>query len=488
MTDNVKELSLNELVKDYDIVSTTGDAIIVQERVGETELADPSVGLEYGSTASSHARYMTEEYNSELVGISGLRVYDRMMRSDAATRSSLRVMNTPITGGSWFVDPASSSVLDKRIADFVENNLFDGMTYSWDHILNEALKMLGYGFYMFEKVWQFKTINGQRRVVLKKLGSRHPLDVEEIVYDRNGGPNSVRLYVDDSMVSKSVPIEKLVVFTYDQQGGDIRGLSLLRSAYKHWYFKENAYKIDAIQKERHGIGVPVIKLPLGATKAHKEEASELASNLRTNERAHAVLPYGFEIMFAKIEGQPVSALETADHHSRMIFQNVLGQAMWNTGGAATDADQSMALFYKSTRQIANLVLNTMNMFVIPQLVRFNWDVEKLPKLRVRGLGDTSESREISFALRNFVGAEIITVDDRLEAWARTLIDAPDADPSTKRRTTLDAKVESMDSKSESDGIGEEGGSKGQPNQSKASGMSKGNKGSSSEGEDRSGTV
>lgn len=425
------------------------DGVVVTDEssAGVQKFNDLSdLGVEFGRSTSTWASYLREEYNPELRGTLGLRRYDRM-RNDSAVRASLETYTTPITGGTWYVDPAEETPLDKEIAEFVRWNLFEAMTYSWFSVLNEALLMLPFGFYMFEKVWQPVMYKGSPRIIMRKMASRHPLDVEEINLDQNGGPVSIDFYnAPGTPEHVNIPIEKMVVFINDFEAGNIRGRSVLRSAYKHWYFKENAYKIDAIQKERHGIGIPIVKLPLNYTPKEKTEAIEMASNFRTSEKAHAVIPFGWEVMFAKVEGNPVSSLETANHHARMIFQNVLAQAMWDSAGESVDSTSAMALFYKSTRKVANRVLDTMNQFVIPQLVRWNWDVEVYPKLRVRGLGDTAEARELSFALRNLVGAEIVQVDDRVESFARRLLDAPEHDPATFRplSSTLDSNAENPD--------------------------------------------
>lgn len=411
------------------------NGIIVKKFATDAELVS---GPEFGTMRSAWTTYLLEEYNSKLRGEAGIRLYDRMRRSDASVRSSLRTIKTPITGGTWFVEPGDESPIQKEIAEFVWKNLTTYMTYSWRWVLREALNSLDFGYYMFEKVWAFGQFKGETRVFLKKLAPRHPIDVVEWKFDENGGPNAVVLYETEEIDQKSVtiPIEKLAVFTFEGEGGDLTGLSILRSAYKHWYFKETAYKIDAIQKERHGIGIPIVTLPMNASKDDKKAAKKLAQNLRVNEKAYAVLPFGWEVTFLKLEGEPLKVLETADHHSKMIFQNVLAQAMWgsNFGVTNTDATTSMDLFYKSIRQIAEEVIaDIMNKYVIPQLVRFNWETDGLyPSLKVRQLGDVRESRELSFAIRNYVGAQVITPDDRLEEWARNTIDAPPAETSTAR--------------------------------------------------------
>lgn len=409
--------------------------------------------VELGRSGTVWSNYLREEYNPELVGQAGLIKYERMAKSDAAVRSALRAVKTPILGATWFVQPAKNEALHKEIANFVQRNLTQYMTYQWSQVLWEALLMLNYGHYMFELVWAFRDVETDsgtsRKIVLKKMAPRHPLDITNWLFDVHGGPAGVEVFGPPAsdvssgvgMTSNSpfggesvvIPIDKMAIFTFDGEGGDLRGISVLRSAYKHWFFRENLYKIDAIQKERHGIGIPIIKLPSGFTSRDRDLAHELGANLRTNEKAHVVLPPNWELMFAKLEGQPVDALESADHHMKMIYQNVLAQAIMAGSGAS--AKEGMELFYKSTRYIADIVRGVMNKYVIPKLVTANWPVDEFPELKVRRLGDTQEARTVSFAVRNFVGASVITPDERLEEWARELVDAPQSDPDTRREDT-----------------------------------------------------
>lgn len=389
---------------------------------------------ELGRTTTLYANFGRDEYNPEFRGRMGLEKYDKMRRQDSATRSAMRILKTPINGATWFVEPGGEKAKDRKAAKFIELNLSSWMTYVWPVVLREALNMLDYGFYPFEKVYAFREWKGKRVLYLKKLAPRHPLDLidDGWEYDSHGGPEGGHFYnFPGGPGHVFIPMDKLAVFTFDLEGGDLRGLSILRSAYKHWFFKEQAYKIDGIQKERHGIGIPIIKLPPGFSENDKQLAHEIGRNLRSNEKAHVVLPPNWEILFAKLEGQPVSALATADHHAKMIFLNVLAQAIYDSGGEG-GTQSAMDLFYKSTREIATIISGVINQYVIPDLVGANWDVDEFPKLKVRRLGDMKEARELSFAIRNLVGAEVMQVDDRLEDWAREAMDAPMHDPSTKR--------------------------------------------------------
>lgn len=294
--------------------------------------------------------------------------------------------------------------------------------------------MFEFGFSSFEKVWDFTTWRNKRVAYIKNLVQKHALDVEEFLYDDNGEPTGIKMYdpnTDGSTVV--IPTDKLLVFSNEREGGDLSGVSVLRPAYKHWFYKENLYKIDAIQKERHGIGIPLITLPVGFGEDDKRLADEIGRNLRTNERAHVVLPPNWKIEMLRLEGNLTNALDSVQHHDIMIARSILGQFM----GADTSVDIKTLLevFLKSTRFTADQIRDVYNKWLIPELVHFNFSgkIDKLPELRVRRLGDTVDWRTISFAIRNFIGAGAMIPDDELEDWIREEMDLPPRDKQSERR-------------------------------------------------------
>jgi hypothetical protein len=401
---------------------------------GEIQFADPRARTPYGelgtAVPSPFSSWARQEYNSELMGLAGLEKYDRMRRGDGTVRGTLRLVKTPVLSARWFMEPASDSVIDQNKAKFAWCCLTEYMSVSWPQTLTELLLMLDFGYYMFEKVWDIRTIGGADRAVWKKLAPRHPMDVLQWNFDGNGGPSSVEMINPDTLDPTPIiiPIDKLIVFSFDKEGGNIEGLSILRSAYKHWYYKDKLYMIDAIQKERHGIGIPVIKLPMGFSSNDKLQADQLGRNLRTNERAHVVLPPNWELLFAKLEGQPVDAMTSIDHHDKQIQKNVLVAFM---DGNAKEEDQTM--FLKATRFIADIVADTFNLYAIPQLIDFNFARgDKYPKLRARRIGEQADWRTLSFAIRNLIGAGVIRPDDRLEDSLRKEMDLPPVDTATVR--------------------------------------------------------
>ena len=386
------------------------------------------------SPASNYGTVVTQEYNPELIGQNAVRTWDKMRKGDAAVRSSLRVIKAPLLAAEWYFEPAADTDQDKMIARFV-TEAANSMSRTWIQTLWESLLMLDYGYMAFEKVfkmaqWRDTPTNSRDKQVItwKKWGPRHPINTVGWQWDEYGGPVALLQNVNPHGYEvQPIPIDKLVVFTLDEEGNNPEGISILRSAYSHWFYKHNLYKIDAIQKERHGIGIPHVELPPNYTADDKKFARELVRNLRSNEKAGVVTPPGWIVDFIEPKGNQVDVLASALHHSTMIEVNVLAQflTVGNVGkGNASTASAQEDIFVKSIHYLADLVCSVVNKFAIPELVRYNFDVEQFPKLKVRRIGDTTDMRALSVAMRNLVEAKLITPDPETEIWLRNYLDLP----------------------------------------------------------------
>ena len=431
-----KEAELASLLRTHDVVDVhydpvEGSYVILADR--SPTVFDASSGFaEMGFVDPSPFTAWTRLENvPELRDKRGLRTFYDMSRNDGAVRGALRIIKTPIQGGEWYIEPASESVLDQNIAKFVESCLFDWLDTTWQRFIEDCLRSIDYGFFAFEKVWEPDFASG--KIKLKRLTPLHPLDIQGWDYATNG--EMIGLTMEplngQSIYDKiEIPYSKVLMIVFEMEGGDLRGTSILRSAFKHWYFKDVLYKIDAIQKERHGIGVPVIKLPVGFTPQDKIIAEELGRNLRANERAYITCPNNWEIFFAKLEGQPVDPIPSIEHHDKKIYEAILAAFM----GTALVSKESMDTFYKSTRYVAEgVIAATINKWLIKDLVDINFLRKSgYPKLRVRRMGEWEDTRTMTFALRNLVGAKLITPDEGIEDLLREQMSLPKLDKATAR--------------------------------------------------------
>jgi hypothetical protein len=209
--------------------------------------------------------------------------------------------------------------------------------------------------------------------------------------------------------------------------------SVLRTAYQHWYYKNHLYKIDAIQKERHAIGVPRGTLGPGATEQDKVNLIKMLRNLRTNEESFIMQTTNVTVDFAELQHSPVDVLASADHHNQMIMLNVLAQFLLGASGAGRASSASgQDIFMKALRHVANSIAQSCNMFLVPELVVWNFPTTNFPQLKVRNIGETRDLQLFSSALSNLFAQSAITSDPITENWLREVFDMPSKDVTAPR--------------------------------------------------------
>jgi hypothetical protein len=368
-----------------------------------------------------------------------LQTYKKMIRGDVSVRSSLRVGKSSILGAEFYIDAYSPDINDQVIAEFCSDNLFHGTNIPWTKTLEGIVRFLENGFSFFEHVWELREwaprtsvsgANKKKYTMLRKLAERPARTITKFEYDDNGGLNFLTQQAigsDNRAKEVKIPITKGVLFTFEGDG-NAEGESILRPAHRNWYYKDKLYTIDAIQKERHGIGVPEVEILPGATKSDKAFAEELGANLRTNERAYIVRPSTLTVGFAELKGQPVDALESALHHDNQIMKNILVQfinlGLDSSGGGRATGATAFDAFMKAMRYIANMICDYINMFLIPYLVAYNFPTNRFPKLCVRNVGETKDMQAWSSMIKNLLDSTGITPDEPTEQYLRKIADMP----------------------------------------------------------------
>ncbi len=430
---------------------------LVREQTGRLSPADRA---EYGATGTVFFGGLLttsdEEYNSDLQWDKGIRVYDRMWRGDGQVAATLRVLELPLLAADWTIEPASEDQRDVDIAQFVHDNIFGGLTKSWEEILEELLTCFRYGFSLFELVWEYCDDGFVR---LKKLAPRqaktiyrwfaNPDDeldrVEQRVYkllDQTGAPTQtggLRFgaagafdYSHYSMGTYqyiTIPGPQLALFTIKREGNNFAGISVLRHAYKHWYYKDGFYKIDAIANERQALGVPTMEEPQGATAEERDRAAAAISALHAHEKGYMLVPHGWNFKFADAGGSSIKdIMPSIEHHDLLIARSVLAQFLNMTDyGSYARSEDETSFFLQAQHAVADRVSAQFNRQIIKKMVDYNFEgVERYPSLQVGRL-DKRKVAEILQALPGLVKSGIITRDTQTENTIRRLLDFPDLD-------------------------------------------------------------
>jgi len=386
-----------------------------------------SLGGEIGESGTEiYDGVIFEEYNQKLFGNLGIDVYDRMRKSDGTVQGALKAVKLPILRARWFVQPASEDKQDEEIAEFVNKALFELQTITWANFLRQALLMLDFGHMVFEKVFDIQEVDGNEMVVLHKFAPRMPKTIKNWTL-KNGKPGIRQLTKEAK--EYEIPIEKLLIFTNDQEGDNRDGVSILRAAYKHWHFKDKFYIIDAIAFEKHGIGVPYVKMIGGTSAEDKAAATTIAKNMRAHHQAHIVHGDNVEVGFVDMKaGALRDPQPSITHHNREITKSVLAQFLelgaTETGSRALSQDHS-EMFLKSLEAVADNIIDVINRYAIPQLVDLNWNgVKEYPKLAYNGISRVDVDRLANaYQTLSFAGAIHPTQAD--EQYLRELLALPE---------------------------------------------------------------
>ena len=387
------------------------------------------------------------EYNSSLKGTRGLKIYDQMRRGDATVRASLLAVKLPILAANWFITPASQDEKDVEVADFIERNLFNEMTITWRDFLRQALLHLDYGRMVFEIVYEIKE---DGKIGWRKFAPRLPHTI--LAWEMSNGENGIRQQLPDVRMV-DIPIEKLIIFVNEKEGDNWEGVSILRTAYKHWYMKDSIYKIDAIAHERQGLGIPYVKIPSNATTEDEANAEEIVKNIRANEQAYIKMSEGWEFGFIDMKAGTIrNPQATILHHDRQIVKNVLAQflelgASGATGSYALSEDQSR-LFLLSLQAVASHIAEVINKYAIPRLVDLNFQVEDYPKLEFSKIGQV-DFEALTSAIQRMSQVGLITSDSKLESYLRDVMDLPELDEEEQAEkellSTIDDEMSSIQS-------------------------------------------
>lgn len=378
--------------------------------------------------------FITQDFNAKFNGDSAVRIYDEMRKTDGTVAGVIRALKLPIQGAERMIEsPDTDDSKQEEITEFVRQNLFEELEGGFDQFLQEALNYFVFGFYYFEKVYEIKGAE----VRLKKLAPRLPsAHYRWAMQNDKNTPGITQLLpaVPDADSNKSsmreIPMWKLVLFTNEKEGDNYEGVSILRSAYKHWYFKDTLYRIDGIKHER-GAGVLTIGLPTGSGDDDRARAEELGENFKVNEQAYIVKPspdWTVELLTAGIADQSAALMESVKHHDRMIMTNILAQFLdlgaGATGSYSLSKDQS-SFFGLAVKAIGEYVSNVINEQIIKELVTLNYgEQEAYPRFTFPSIGEI-DFTEMADVIQKLTAAGVVKNDPQFKVYVHKMFGLPE---------------------------------------------------------------
>lgn len=406
---------------------------------------------EYGSIGQRrYAGMFSEEFLRELQGKRGIEVYREMSENDEVCGAIIYAIETLIRQASWSVQPGGDNTKDRECAEFVESCMND-MQDTWTDTISEVLSFLVFGWSYHEIVYKRRvgSSNDPRQnskytdglIGWQKLPIRAQETLFRWEYDDRDNLTGMTQLPPPKFIMATIPIEKALHFRTKSRKNNPEGRSILRSAYRAWYFKRRIQEIEGVGVERDLAGLPVLTPPEHFDIWNAEDpemalaltrAEAIVRNIRRDATEGIVKPFGWTLELLSSGGRRqfdtnaiVERYDTRIAMSTMSDFLLLGHQQ--VGSFALSSDKTH-LFSMALGAYLDIICEVFNGQAIPRLIGMNADhfrgITDYPKL-VHGDVEAPNLKDLSAYIRELTGCGVIMPDEALEDYARKLANLPE---------------------------------------------------------------
>lgn len=401
------------------------------------------------------------EHNSDLVGTAWhgepgtLGIAGKMMR-DPHVRKSVDYTANPLSRADWRFRPASDQPIDLEIADFAQYAIVECLPFS--QIVRRIVRgYFQHGVHLEEPTDEIKAIPADRFPNHPGNGlGLIPTALHHVPIPTIDGWNQARVHTDriesvrqfvtgsdqEDGGYRDIPADRLIRWTYDQEGADFTGNAILRSAYQPWKVKIALLKIDAIKHERTGVGTPVA---IGSEEGGADEAETIEAilkGMRANSTGYAYFPHGVDFDWKGLGEGATSDSGSAIQRCNVDIAINVGAGFMLLGLTGKTGSFALGSTQQGQYQLevdghAAFVADALNSgpdgwSMIERIVRANYGpAVDLPRLEARNLPTRDWLKRAETVFKGVqVGA--ITPDSRLERQLRDSMQLDPHDPETAR--------------------------------------------------------
>ncbi len=404
--------------------------------------------VEYGTTGLNRwGGYVFDEFLTALQGLRGMKVYKEMASNDPVIGAILYAAKQLIRRTSWRVEPASSSRADQEAAKFLESCMND-MSTTWQDFVTEMLSMIVYGWSFHEIVYKvrrgdnrdprYRSKYNDGRIGWRKLPRRAQDTLWEWEFDDDGGVSAMVQMAPPDYKKVAIPMEKALLFRTEPNLDNPEGHSLLRNAYRPWYFKKRIEEIEGIGIERDLAGLPVLTPPEDVdlwdeaseeAKKLKASAENLVTNIRRDKSEGVVLPYGWELKLLNTGSRrQFDTNAIINRYDQRIAITILADLVMlgaDKVGSFALADVKKSMFAAGLEALLDGSVGVINKYGVPRLFELNAfpGITDYPKL-VHGEVESVPLNELAHFITALTGANIRLDDPETQNYLREAASMP----------------------------------------------------------------
>ncbi len=382
------------------------------------------------SGSASVASHIYEDFLPQLRGRRGLAVYREMGDNDATIGSILFALEMLMRGVAWTVKPASEDPIDLAAAQFVDENIA-GLAHPFRDTIAEMTSAAQFGFSFHETVYVRRE---DGRIGWLKFGNRPQETLLRWVLDEFNEPAGfVQATTRTSGGAVTIPMVKGLHFRIDTSTPS--GRSLIRRAYRSWFFKKRDEEKLQIAIDRNLNGIPMALLPAEVLAAGEGDeryqmVKKIVTRTKRDEQSGIMFPsdrdttgnllYEFQLLAPGIGGGPKFAETVAV--IRMYAADIAGVVLAqfiNLGrdavGSRALAEPQQDLFQAALEAILDSMQDTLNRQAVAPLFDLNPGLipegRELPKLEHGDVRDVDLKQTGEYMLKTAQAGYMWPVDD-----------------------------------------------------------------------------
>ena len=444
---------------------------------------DQEVLDELGTTGldTSGGRIL-EEFLVNLRDRRGKEVYKEMRDNDPTVGAVLATIQMLIRQATWRSEPGEGPD-GELAAEFLEECMVD-MSDSWTDTISSILSFLAFGFSVHEPV--YKKRNGMvnvpgdpqassrfddGRIGWKKL----PIRAQETIDRWEFAPNTGELIgltqrAPPDFRPRDIPLDRFLLFRTTSEKANPEGRSILRNAYRPWFFKKRIEEIEGIGVERDLAGLPVAMIPpqylspnaSAEQKALTAEIKKVLRNVRNDEKASVIFPMArdedgnsmFEFKLLSSGGSRVfNTSEIINRYDLRISQSMLADFIMlghEKVGSVVLASEKTNLFGLALGAWLDSITEIFNRWAIPALFERNtFRLERTPEL-VHGDIETQDLTQLADYVTKLTAVGLIPPTEGLTRHLLAQADLPEPDPEDLEALTQPTQTAAPGSGSVSD--------------------------------------
>ena len=403
-----------------------------------------------------HGR-IQEEWLPQLTGSKAVQLYREMADNDASISAAMYLLEMLVRQVEWTVASPHSSSTAEAAAEFVESCRGD-MTHTWTDFISEVMTMCVFGWSYFEINYKYRRGENENRFFRSKysdgmvgwrsLAIRSQESLERWEFSDDGDILGMYQRPAPRYNLRYIPIEKALLFRTRSHKNNPEGRSLLRGAYKSYYYLKRIQSIEAIGVERDLAGLPVMTVPAeimhpnasAAQKAIRTNMENMVQKIKRDAYEGVVLPAetsldgtptGYRLSLLSSGGRrPIDVDAIIKRYESRIMMSFLAEMLLlgqDSVGSWALADAKTNILSMSINALLDAVTDVINREAIAKLCQYNGIAEEDWPTLERGDMETPDLQQLGSFITATTGAGALVPDESLEQHLRQVAGLPTKD-------------------------------------------------------------